>query len=192
MTDLMAQRNRLRQTLRQRRQALTPQQQEQAAQRLTKKLLLHPAIEQAHTIAYYLANDGEINLMLFAQAIQQQGKRLCLPRLHPFAKKHLLFLKHTLGAPLSANRFGIPEPILALPDVVPITQVDVILLPLVGYDLAHNRLGMGGGFYDRTLALWHQQRHPQTALIGVAHRCQEVSQLPVMPWDVPLDQVLTD
>lgn len=191
MTDLMAQRASLRKQLRQARQTLSPQQQTLASEQLNQRLQKDPRIQQAQTLAYYLANDSEIDLSLFANWCQQQGKTLCLPVLHPFSKGHLLFLHHHPNTLLIPNCFGIPEPELSVLDVVPIAQIDVILLPLVGFDPQGNRLGMGGGFYDRTLAQWHQKRHPMTALIGVAHECQKVAELPIAPWDVPLDEVVT-
>lgn len=191
MSDLMAQRAALRKQLRQARRQLTPEQQTDFSLELSLKLQQDPRIQQAQTLAYYLANDGEIDLTPFTQWAWQHGKTLCLPVLHPFSKGHLLFLHYHPGTELVPNSFGIPEPELSVLDVVPIAQIDAILLPLVGFDPQANRLGMGGGFYDRTLAQWHQQRHPMTTLIGVAHECQKVAQLPIAPWDVPLDEIIT-
>ena len=191
MTDLMTERDHLRKQLRQARRSLLPAQQAQASQALCQRLQQDDRIQQAQTLAYYLANDSEIDLSLFAQWCWQQGKKLCLPVLHPVSKGHLLFLHHHHNSTLIPNSYGIPEPELNVQDVTPIHHIDAILLPLVGFDPQANRLGMGGGFYDRTLAQWHQQRHPMTALIGVAHECQHVNKLPIAPWDVPLDEVIT-
>ncbi len=192
MMDKDTERTQLRSLLRQRRRQLTAQQQAAAAQAICSTLTLHPAITQATTIAYYLNFDGEVDLSPFADWCQQQNKQLCLPVLDPNNPGHLLFVLHSEETVMQANVFGIPEPALTDNTILNIDQLDVILLPLVGFDHKANRLGMGGGFYDRTLAQWHQQRHPQTALIGIAHHCQEVEKLPIMPWDVPLDQVVTD
>ena len=66
-------------------------------------------------------------------------------------------------------------------------------MPLVGFDEQGTRLGMGGGFYDRSFAFRRQRRHwtgPQ--LLGLAHGCQKVSQLPTAPWDIPLDGIASD
>lgn len=71
--------------------------------------------------------------------------------------------------------------------------LDLIILPLVAFDLSGNRLGMGGGFYDRTLSFKHQRCHWKgPKLIGIAHELQRVDLLPVNDWDIPLDAVITE
>lgn len=187
----MAQRALLRKQLRANRKALTTEQQKSASHELCQRLSQHQQLQQAQTIALYLANDGEIDLSPFLAYCWQQGKKICLPVLHPVVDSSLLFLHYQAETPLLHNSYGIPEPALNVQNVVPIAEIDAILLPLVGFDAHANRLGMGGGYYDRTLAQWHQQRHPMTTLIGVAHECQRVPQLPIASWDVPLDKVMT-
>ncbi len=91
---------------------------------------------------------------------------------------------------MSTNRFGIIEPQLNCQQIVPLSTIDIICTPLVAFDQQGNRLGMGGGFYDRTLTQWHHQRlgpYP----IGLAHDCQEVDSVPTEHWDVPLPEILT-
>lgn len=85
------------------------------------------------------------------------------------------------------NRFAITEPLLDIRHIVPINELDIIFTPLVAFDKQGNRLGMGGGFYDRTLQNWQQQSFIP---VGLAHRCQEVDELPVESWDIPLFAVL--
>ncbi len=65
-------------------------------------------------------------------------------------------------------------------------------MPLVGFDQFKNRIGMGGGFYDRTLSFKkRQQNYKNPKLVGLAFDCQEVAKLNAEPWDVPLDAVVT-
>lgn len=190
MNSLVHQRQQLRQQLRRQRQQLSPEQQQAAAQALTQHLLQHPAIARAQTIALYLANDGELDPGDFAVWALHQGKQLALPVLHPFSPGHMLFLRYHEHTTLTPNRFGIPEPMLDCQAVLPLASIDVLLLPLVGFDDQGNRLGMGGGFYDRTLAFSHaQQRGPYT--IGLAHDCQHVPQLPLANWDIPVKEIIT-
>jgi len=103
------------------------------------------------------------------------------------------FQRIGLHEKLTRNRFRIAEPIpCAARQRAPWT-LDLILLPLVGFDLHGGRLGMGGGFYDRCLA--YRQRHKQwqkPVLLGVAHACQQVDRLTLASWDVRLDAVVTD
>lgn len=181
----------LRRQLRQRRQALTPAQQAAAAAQLTAQLLELPEIQQASTIAAYQAMPEELNPAPALQALAEQGKQLALPVLHPFARGHLLFLRYQPGQPLITNPLGIAEPPLRVPDIVPLGELDVVLLPLVGFDASGQRLGMGGGFYDRTLAGWARGAYPQLHPIGLAHSCQQLDQVPTASWDIPLPQIVT-
>ncbi len=67
------------------------------------------------------------------------------------------------------------------------------MMPLVGFDADCNRLGMGGGFYDRTLDYlrWHRAWN-RPRLIGLAHACQQVARIEPQPWDIPLEAVVTE
>ncbi|MBW3140638.1 5-formyltetrahydrofolate cyclo-ligase [Ferrimonas balearica] len=178
-----------RHQLRQARRALSPEQQKQAAIGLARHLPDHTLVQHAQSVALYIANDGELDPHLLAEVLHTRGKRLALPVLHPFHSQHLLFLEFQPGQPMRTNRYGIPEPDLDKTRVVPMAELDLILLPLVGFDNAGNRMGMGGGFYDRTLGCLDMGARPQ--LIGLAHECQRVDQLPVAPWDVPMDAIAT-
>ena len=91
------------------------------------------------------------------------------------------------------NRFGIREPVDQKQHQVPAWRLSLVLMPLVGFDPQGNRLGMGGGFYDRTFAYRTRRKTwPGPTLLGVAHHCQKVSALPVASWDIPLDAIITD
>lgn len=182
----------LRRELRQARNALTASQQQQAADAVATQLLTTPFISKTGSLALYLPNDGEISLTPFVQKIKHDHPqvRLALPVLHPFSKGNLLFLHYHDSTRMHTNRFGIDEPVLDCTAVVPPPTLDVILMPLVGFDSDGNRLGMGGGFYDRTLANRHTWP-TRPGLIGIAHDCQQVDALPVASWDVPLDAIVT-
>ncbi|WP_281556630.1 5-formyltetrahydrofolate cyclo-ligase [Thalassomonas sp. RHCl1] len=188
-------RQQLRQLVRKRRQALTPEQQQQAAERLLEQLRQHPVINSADKLAIYLANDSEINTLPFIHWCWQQGKAVYLPVLHPFSKGQLLFLHYDQDTAMTVNHLGITEPKLDLQKICPVEQLDVLLTPLVAFDLSGDRLGMGGGFYDRTLEKWHRRHrsgestklHP----IGLAHDCQRVEKIPSEYWDVPIPEIIT-
>lgn len=182
-------RKQLRQNIRQQRKALTNEQQQQSAQALVKQALLLPTLTQAQHIALYLANDGELDTYPLIQTLWQLGKTVYLPVMHPFAAGYLLFIEYTRDTLLYPNRFGIPEPLLQCYKICPIQQLQLIFTPLVAFDKTGNRLGMGGGFYDRTLSqLGNQSRQ---TVVGLAHNCQQVESVPVQPWDIPMQTIVT-
>ncbi|MBD3586535.1 5-formyltetrahydrofolate cyclo-ligase [Salinimonas sp. HHU 13199] len=189
MTDLPG-RGQLRQQLREARRALSPAQQQQASSMLAGQLQSLSRFTEARRIAAYLANDGEPELTDVISHCQLSDIAVSLPVLHPLTHKHLLFLDYHADTPMRVNRFNIAEPALATRSIRLIEEHDLILMPLVGFDAQGNRLGMGGGFYDRTLA--HHRDNPHRPLLaGIAHTCQQVEQLPVAPWDVPCDIIVT-
>ena len=178
----------LRQSLRANRNALSASQQSEAA-RLLSEQIQSIMTQPNSTVAGYLANDGEIDLTPTIKTCQQNGV-VTLPVLHPFTGKHLLFQTFTEQTEMTLNRFGISEPALNSTAIRLLSQHQLLLMPLVGFDDQGNRLGMGGGFYDRTLANINALDSRPT-LVGVAHDCQQVDELPVEPWDVPLDLIVT-
>jgi 5-formyltetrahydrofolate cyclo-ligase len=95
------------------------------------------------------------------------------------------------GDPLVSNRFGIPEPDVALSSLIDPEQMALVLLPLVGFDRRGQRLGMGGGWYDRSFAFRNLHRPPPW-LVGVGFATQQVDALAVEPWDVALDAVCSE
>ncbi|MEI9697264.1 5-formyltetrahydrofolate cyclo-ligase [Moellerella wisconsensis] len=178
----------IRQQIRQKRQQLTKSQQQQAAQYISQQVLTDPKVQSAQTIALFLSFDGEIDTMPLIQQLWQRGKQVYLPVLHPFNRHSLLFLAYTPTTQLIKNRFNIQQPALDVQQVLPFNQLDIMLIPLVAFDLIGQRLGMGGGFYDRILAGWQQKGfYP----IGLAHQCQQVDKLPSATWDIPLPEIIT-
>lgn len=179
----------LRQQLRQARRNLTLSQQEAASQRLIKQLSQHPCFLTAHRLAIYLPDDGELNTRPLIKLAWQLNKEVYLPRLNPLKKGYLDFLRYEANQPLETNRYGLKEPTFCTRKLISPVNLDTIFLPLVGFDAANNRLGMGGGYYDRSLAkLNSSYRKPK--LIGLAHKCQQVEQLTPQSWDIPLDTVV--
>jgi len=190
---LKNQRNELRRRMRQQRRALTPQQRHHSAVSLDKRLGTHPTFRRSHHIAFYLPNDGEMDVTPLIERAWSMGKHCYLPVLSPLYHNRLWFAPYTGRETLVLNRFGIPEPHLPWRKMRPAWALDLILTPLVAFDPEGNRLGMGGGYYDRTLAylarrkVWRKPR-----LIGTAYDFQRVASLPFQSWDVPLHGIATD
>jgi 5-formyltetrahydrofolate cyclo-ligase len=186
-------RNTLRKELRQQRRALSVQQQRAASLALDRVLGRHPLFLRSKHIAIYLPNDGEMDLSPLLQRALSMGKQCYLPVLSPLYHNRLWFAPYHATSKLSLNRFGIPEPDCNYAQMRPVWALDLVLTPLVAFDVQGNRLGMGGGFYDRTLAYLNQRQHwRKPRLIGTAHAFQQVENLPNESWDIPLQGVVTE
>lgn len=176
-------RQQIRDLMRIKRQSLSEFAQQQAAQSIIPPAL--SLIEQYHAqhIACYLSFNGEISPLALMDTLIEQGKSVYLPVLHPFSRGNLLFLRYDPER-LKPNRYGILEPELDVRAILPLKELDLIFVPLVACDRQNNRLGMGGGYYDRTL--------PQTRAVsvGLAHQCQMVNLLPTESWDQALDYLI--
>ena len=181
-------RTQLRKKIRRRRNSLSEIEQHNAAIALVTILSNNCHIQQAKNIAIYLSNDGELSTSHFIDWCWQNNKNVYLPVIHPFSPGNLLFLHYQQETNLISNIYGILEPQLDVTKVCPLDQLDVICTPLVAFDNSGARLGMGGGFYDRSLANWQQTNlYP----LGLAHDCQRVDKVPVESWDIPLREIVT-
>jgi 5-formyltetrahydrofolate cyclo-ligase len=190
--ELAQAKNSLRLELRARRRTLNPTQQNQASLFLLRHLMQLPQIMRARNIALYIANDGEIDPAPIAQQLWKMEKHCYLPVLRPGKSRELWFIEYKPDAVLTKNRFGIPEPDFRNYHKLPAQLIDVVLMPLVGFDRSGARLGMGGGFYDATFAFKQKKKPGKPALIGLAHACQEVESLATASWDIPLFAIATD
>lgn len=183
----------LRRQLRQARRQLSLSQQRQAAKRLYQQLAQHPLFRRSRHIALYLPNDGEIDPRPLLREAQRRGKATYLPVLDAWPRTRMVFQRIKPNERLKPNRFGIAEPVFSRAQQRRIWTLDLVMMPLVGFDERGGRLGMGGGFYDRSLAYRSRRKkgHKPT-LLGLAHECQKVDVIPVASWDVSLQATVTD
>ncbi|ROM47779.1 5-formyltetrahydrofolate cyclo-ligase [Pseudomonas poae] len=183
----------LRRMLRKARRELSPSEQRKAALGVYRQLAQHPLFRRARHISLYLPTDGEIDPRLLLRAAQRRGKATYLPVLSAWPRTKMVFQRVRPGDKLSPNRFRILEPQVNANRQRQVWALDLVLLPLVGFDDAGGRLGMGGGFYDRSLAyLSRRQSWRKPTLLGLAHECQKVERLAQASWDVPLAGTVTD
>jgi 5-formyltetrahydrofolate cyclo-ligase len=182
----------LRNAMRAQRRSLDDRTQRQHGIALARQLNQQNIIRNAGRIACYLANDGEIETDELIEATWQRRQSVYLPILSPL-QNSLYFAPFDADSQLVCNRYGIAEPVHSATHWLRAPQLDVVLLPLVAFDDAGNRLGMGGGFYDRTLAfLQHREHRRKPVLIGLAHELQRVETLAAQNWDIPLDAIATE
>jgi len=181
----------LRKKLRRQRRAQPLAYRRQAADAAARTLAALPEFRRARRIAVYWTHGPELDTTPLIRRAHKQGKIVYFPVLGPPPTHRLHFAAWQRGEKLIRNRFGIPEP-LQRKTIRP-RFLDLMVVPLVGFDRAGNRLGMGGGYYDRTLAylprrrLWRRPR-----LVALAFECQQVEALPSQPWDIAVDTIVTE
>ncbi len=183
-------RSQIRNQMRTARRDLSGLQQRQDAAKLFARLVKHNKVLNAQNIGISLAHDGEIDTFEFIEWCWANNKQVYLPVVHPFSKGHLLFLQYTIDSEMVLNKYGIYEPKLEQLHTCAVKKLDIIFTPLVAFDLQGNRIGMGGGYYDRMLAPWFKEKSGPYP-IGLAHDCQQVEKLPIEEWDVPLPEIIT-
>lgn len=180
----------IRRSMRQQRRSLPPREQARAAERLVRQVLRSGPFRRARRVACFISADGEIDTDPIIRAAWRLGKQVYLPVLTPFGPNRLWFRPYTADTPLVSNRYGIPEPHGGRR--LDGRELDLVLTPLVAFDREGHRLGMGGGYYDRTFARLHHGLWQRPRLLGLAYEFQQVAELPAEPWDVPLWGVATD
>lgn len=186
-------RQQLRQDIRRKRRALTRTEQLRAAKRLHAQLCRRPEFIRARHVALYLPNDGEIDPRPLLESCWKMGKKTYLPVLHPILHNRLWFVPFDRHTKLVRNIYKIQEPPIVKAPRRPPWALDLVLLPLVAFDANGNRMGMGGGYYDRTFSFKsRRQSIPGPKLIGLAHELQRVDRLPVENWDIPLAGIISD
>ena len=180
----------LRRQLKAARNALTPAERRHAARAALRQALRQGLLLRARRIAFYLPQGGEFDVHpLLDQALCMRLE--CYLPVLPRRGRVMRFGRVGHATRMKSNRYGIPEPVDAKP--LRAHQLDLLLMPLVGFDLQGHRLGMGGGYYDATLAfMQHRRLWRKPRLVGVAYECQRADALPHDPWDMPLDAVLTE
>jgi 5-formyltetrahydrofolate cyclo-ligase len=186
----------LRGMIRRRRQQMGVGAQHRAARALAKKVCALIEYQRASRVALYLASDGEIDCRFIMKDAWRAGKQCFLPVLKTEnPKAHQMdFMSFNPGSPLELNRYGILEPKNGTK--IAAQALDLVIVPLVGFDRDGHRIGMGGGYYDRAFEFTckhnegvHVRQRP--VLIGVAHHMQEVHSIRPRPWDVPLNSVVS-
>jgi 5-formyltetrahydrofolate cyclo-ligase len=183
---------RLRSQLQRRRREVTAGQRVHAARQIVRHALRGGLLRRYRHVGVYLPHGAEINTLPLLNRVLSLGKQTYLPML-PFGRgKQLWFNRIEAGNRWTYNRFGIAENHGGR--TVRAQQLDLVFMPLVGYDDYGYRIGMGGGYYDASLAFLQRRRYwRRPYLVGVAFACQHVAgKLPHDAWDIPLNAILTE
>lgn len=192
MSNLILTRQQLRTRLLTHRRALSPIQQSEASLLICQQLKSTLFFMRSKRIAFYYPSQNEVNALYLLEKALSLGKECYLPILHPFKKNSLWFIRYKKGDCLKKNKFGILEPSFRETKKVAPWCLDLVLTPLVGFNKNGYRLGMGGGYYDRTFSFQQKSVRQKPLLIGLGYSFQQIGNLPVKEWDVPLNMAVTE
>ena len=183
MANIINNKSKIRSQLIQLRNKLPQQQQIEYSQQICGNIASSDVFNNNESIAIYSALLNEANL----SSLPQTNKTFALPVIQ---NNNLMeFHQYDEITALSKNKYNILEPQNDL--IIAPSDIDLCLMPLVGFNRNGNRLGMGGGYYDRYFELNKFQKKP-TILAGIAYDFQEDDTIQSEPWDIPLDMIFTN
>ena len=167
------------------RDSLTIEEREGLSKRIVDRVIASREFQQAKTIMIYRGIRGEVRLEALEIAEKSKGKQILFPLCLP---NHEMAALAPEGNDAWAKGYaGIEEPVLERSTLVLPEDIDMIICPCTVFDEECNRMGMGGGFYDRYLPKCKK------AVIGaVAFEIQKVEAVPMEPWDRAVDLVFTE
>ncbi|HEX7915899.1 5-formyltetrahydrofolate cyclo-ligase [Rudaea sp.] len=181
----------IRAKMREQRARLTPAERIAAASAVAASLEQLPEFLVDPRIAGYWAIGGEVPLHAVVAQLRTREQPYFLPIV--MSDRTLRFAALKPGAQVTPNRYGIPEPEHASADLLAPRQLNLVLVPLTAFDRSGRRLGMGGGYYDRSFAFLRGVSRPaQPLLVGIGYAFQEVATLPAQDWDIALDFIATE
>ena len=137
----------------------------------------------ANNLGGYYPSNYEIDDLEILNLLSKKNFKISLPIIKK--NNQMDFFKWSNNDPLKINKFGIPEPISSKK-----FYPDILLVPLVGYDNDLNRLGYGGGFYDRYIK--KIEKIKKVIKIGLAFSCQKIKNMPLSKYDKKLDFIITE
>lgn len=174
----------LRKELRKKLGALTPKERENRSQEILGRLFRHPKFLEARSLLTYLAVGFEVETRPILAEARRRGKRVYIPRLDS-QKKRMWMIEVTGREKLKPNRYGILEPPFNSKRVGNPKELDLAIIPGLGFDREGGRIGRGEGYFDRFLA-----EARKACKIGLAFECQIVERIPREPHDVGVDEVI--
>jgi 5-formyltetrahydrofolate cyclo-ligase len=172
------------------RAALDTRERASASLAISRRLRNSPHYWGARHIAFFWPAGPEVDLRELLGAALAHGKRCYLPVMR--AERRLWFVRYRAGDALHTNNYGVAEPLYRARDVLAPAFLDLVCMPLAGFDRHGTRLGLGGGYYDRAFSFMLRAPLRTPRLIGVAFACQELPYIARAPWDVPLAGLVTE
>ena len=184
----------IRKAIRAKRRQLTEEFIATAGKAAAASAVMLSELIDAKNIGYYLTNEGELDPSYIANSLRSTNKhQFYLPAPDPADPQKLVFYRYQTGDGIVESEYGILEPEPDPAKRVNADALDVILLPLVSFDEACNRIGRGAGNFDRTLEFCQTcDASTRPKLIGLAYEFQKIPNIVPNEWDIPLDMVITE
>ncbi len=180
----------IRDTIKAQRNALSADDVDDASIDISRRLWSLPVLSRARRIACYFPAGREVDCRYFISAAWKRGRIVLLPVLRGLELRFSIFDAETS---FLRNKYDIPEPDGKFSQCARPQEIDVVLAPLVAFDTSGNRIGMGGGYYDRSFRFKHNcNSWHRPTLIGLAYDFQKVPKIKAHSWDVPLQFVVTE
>ncbi len=170
------------------RNALTPEERARNSDSITRTILSLAAYGEARTLMAYMTFGSEFLTDALIRDALLQSKTLVFPRIDRKQNRLETYAVRDMDNDLAAGPWGILEPHPERCRPIPISEVDFILVPGLGFDVRGDRLGYGRGYYDRLL----KGRSPHASLVAAAYSIQVLDSIPVDEYDVPIDTVVTE
>ncbi|WP_116964109.1 5-formyltetrahydrofolate cyclo-ligase [Fastidiosibacter lacustris] len=177
----------IRKVLRQIRKSIPSIQKNHLALALAKQFEIYFPKLTNKNIASYFATDEEISPYYINQRLKAKNNLLYYPILHSFHTRHLWFSVDTQK--YARNKYQLLEPIFYANNILAPWELDIIIIPLVGFNKHKQRIGMGGGFYDTTLRYCKKFNNVQ--FIGIAFDEQQHDSVAMNSWDITMDAIIT-
>jgi len=188
-TSKKAKKNALRQKIREQRRSLGTEEKQALDSAIGRFLARYISDSRPRTVAAFWPFDGEPDLLPVLDLCQREGIRVALPVIAKTpGRPSMIFRQWSSEARMENSRYGIPEPVETAE--ILLFDIDLVLLPLVGWDESGGRIGMGAAYYDRVLHPFAQSGSP--VRMGVAYQLQKVPRVPAEPWDIHLHMVMSE
>lgn len=188
MSDFIKdQRAQLRSLMKQKRHELDTDSLYSSSSVIFNTIASHPFLSQKRIIGSYSSFKNEIDMQNINAHLKALGHEVYLPVINSKIKGHMDFYSYDEHN-LVVNSFGIKEPAALTENMADTAKLEILLVPMLAFDLKGNRLGMGGGYYDRML----KRVSSDCLVIGIAHEFQKLQYIPVQSWDMPLDEAITE
>lgn len=170
------------------RNRLSSQEIAEKSKAIATRLFSLPAFKRAEVVMFFLSYGSEVNTIGMAKEAMSNGKQVVAPLTVPKRRELIPSLLKNFDSDLAPGLRGIPEPRLDRLRPVDPKEIDLLVVPGVAFDEKGNRMGYGGGYYDR----FFERLRPGVPLVAICFELQVIDEVPVAEWDQPVDFIITE